>query len=203
MLYSAGISVASMMQHIRVWVALLVMLACALPGVAVQASEATIVSVTPVMDDTDLYIDADIELDLTSELYSAVSRGIPLHFSLDIEIVARRRWWFDKTVVKQQRTWRVIYNALTRQWRVGTGELSIPETSLEDALARIRQVRGWSVAALADLDKDVTYQGRARLRLDTSQLARPFQIDALNSSAWSLATSWKSFSFSIPASVQE
>src|SRR5699024_1824256 len=127
----------------------------------------------------------------------------PLHFTLDIEIVARRWWWFDKVVAKERRTWRVVYNALTRQWRVGTGELSLPETSLEDALARIRQVRNWSVADVADLDSGIEYQGRARLRLDTSQLARPFQVDALNSSAWSLATSWKSFSFSIPPDEDE
>ncbi|HLR13173.1 MAG TPA: DUF4390 domain-containing protein [Burkholderiaceae bacterium] len=169
----------------------------------VQASEATIVSVTPVVDGDELFIDADIELNLTSELHSAVSRGIPLHFTLDIEIVARRWWWFDKVVAKERRTWRVVYNALTRQWRVGTGELSLPETSLEDALARIRQVRNWSVADVADLDSGIEYQGRARLRLDTSQLARPFQVDALNSSAWSLATSWKSFSFSIPPDEDE
>lgn len=168
-----------------------------------RANEATIVAVKPVVDEQYLYIDADIDLDLTSELHGVVSRGIPLHFTLDVEIVARRWWWFDKVVVKKRRTWRVIYNALTRQWRVGTGELSLPEGSLEDALARIRHVRGWSVAELADLDTDIEYQGRARLRLDTSRLARPFQIDALNSSAWSLATSWKSFSFTLPAGKQE
>lgn len=174
-----------------------------LPAAPAWASEASIVAVVPVVDGNELYIDADIELNLTSELHSAVSRGIPLHFTLDIEIVARRWWWFDKVVTKKRRTWRVIYNALTRQWRVGTGELSLPETSLDDALARIRQVRGWSVASVADLDSGIEYQGRARLRLDTSRLARPFQIDALNSSAWSLATAWKSFSFSIPASADE
>ncbi len=166
-------------------------------AVPATASEAGIASVSPVVREGELYVDANIELDLTSELHTAVSRGIPLHFSLDVEIVRRRWWWFDQVVAQKRRTWRVMYNALTRQWRVATGELSLPESSLEDALSRIRSVRGWAVADLDALDHDVTYTGRIRLRLDTSRLARPFQIDALNSSAWSLATPWTDFSFSI------
>jgi hypothetical protein len=90
-----------------------------------------------------------------------------------------------------------VYNALTRQWRVGTGDLSLPESSMNDALAMLRHIRGWAVAYVADLDRDQEYQGRVRLRLDTSLLARPFQVDAINSSAWTLATPWKTFSFSV------
>src|SRR3546814_2992823 len=91
-------------------------------------------------------------------------------------------------VVDKQRTWRIVYNALTRQWRIGTGDLSLPESSLSDALSLIRHIRGWAVADLSDLEPDRQYQGRIRVRLNTSLLARPFQVDAFNSSAWSLAT---------------
>lgn len=201
--YFVGTSWGPITQLIRAGLAMSLVLVWSLLTTSVQASEATILAVTPVVDDASLYIDADIELNLTSELYSAVSRGIPLYFSLDLEIVAHRWWWLDKMIVKKQRTWRIIYNALTRQWRVSAGELSVPEASLEDALARIRQIRGWPVASLDGLDTETEYQGRVRLRLDTSRLARPFQIDALNSSAWSLATTWKNFTFSISASEQE
>jgi hypothetical protein len=91
----------------------------------------------------------------------------------------------------------VVYNALTRQWRVGTGDLSLPESSLDDALSLLRNIRGWDVANIKDLETDELYEGQLRLRLNTSLLARPFQVDAFNSSAWSLATPWKNFTFSI------
>ena len=120
-----------------------------------------------------------------------------------MEIVSKRWWWFDKTITQEQMTWRIVYNALTRQWRVGTGELSLPEASLDDALERVRHIRGWAVADLKDFNYDETYHGRLRVRLDTSLLARPFQVDALNSSAWSLATPWKNFSFSISVDVPQ
>jgi len=153
--------------------------------------------VDPVVRDGKLYIDADVDLDVTGDLRNVAEKGVPLYFTADLEIVQERWWWFDKTVVDTQLTWRIIYNALTRQWRVGLGELSLPEPSLDDALSLVRNIRGWDVADTQELKKDQTYQGRIRVRLDTSLLARPFRVDAFNSSAWSLATPWKNFSFSI------
>lgn len=156
-----------------------------------------VVRVEPVVEDGKLYINADIDFDVTGELRNVAARGVPIYFTADLKIVTGRWWWFDKTVVDEQLTWRIVYNALTRQWRAGSGELSMPESSLDDALSVVRHVRGWAVADIADLEVGKEYQGRIRMRLDTSMLARPFQIDAFNSSAWSLATPWKNFTFSI------
>jgi hypothetical protein len=156
-----------------------------------------VVQVEPVVRDGKLYIDADVELAITGDLRNVAQKGVPLYFTADLEIVSKRWWWFDKVVVNEQQTWRIVYNALTRQWRVGTGELSLPESSLDDALSLVRNIRGWAVADVQDLEHDDLYEGRIRVRLDTSLLARPFQVDAFNSSAWSLATPWKNFTFSI------
>ncbi|MCC2595769.1 DUF4390 domain-containing protein [Pusillimonas sp. MFBS29] len=156
-----------------------------------------VVSVNPVVRDGSLYIDADVEFSVEGELRNAAQKGVPIYFTADLEILSSRWWWFDKKVVDQRQTWRIVYNALTRQWRVGTGELSLPESSLDDALSVVRNIRGWDVARIEDLEHDELYEGRLRVRLDTSLLARPFQVDAYNSSAWSLATPWKNFNFSI------
>ncbi len=153
--------------------------------------------IEPVVRDGQLYIDADALLGVSPELRDAAERGIPVYFTADLELVSKRWWWFDKTVISRQRTWRVVYNALTRQWRVGAGDLSLPESSFDDAMSQIRNIRGWDVARIDELDYDEVYHGRLRVRLDTSLLARPFQVDALNSQAWALATPWKEFTFSI------
>src|SRR5690606_22161308 len=96
-----------------------------------------VVSVEPVVQDGKLYIDADVDFSVTGELREAAQKGVPIYFTADLEIVSQRWWWFDKQVVKEQQTWRIVYNALTRQWRVGTGELSLPESSLDDALSLV------------------------------------------------------------------
>lgn len=158
---------------------------------------ATVTRVEPVVRDGKLYIDADVDLNVTGDLRNIAQKGVPIYFTADVEILSKRWWWFDKAVVDKRITWRIVYNALTRQWRAGTGDLSLPEPSLDDALSLVRNIRGWAVADIDDIDLNQEYQGRMRVRLDTSMLARPFRIDAYNSSAWSLETPWKNFTFSV------
>ncbi|MYN13003.1 DUF4390 domain-containing protein [Pusillimonas sp. TS35] len=163
----------------------------------VPAQAERVVRIEPIVRDGKLYIDADIEMAVTGDVRNVAEKGVPLYFTADLEIIEPRWWWLDKTVVDEQLTWRIVYNALTRQWRAGAGDLSLPESSLDDALSLVRHIRGWAVADTELFEHDKQYQGRLRLRLDTSMLARPFQVDAYNSSAWSLATPWKDFTFTI------
>src|SRR5690606_8464818 len=118
-------------------------------------------------------------LPVSDDLRHFAERGVALYFTADMEIVRPRRWWFDSEVVSTQQTWRVTYNALTRQWRIGTGDLTLPEASLDDALTLVRNIRGWSLAPLSELDTEEEYVGRMRVRLDTSLMARPFRVNAL------------------------
>ena len=156
-----------------------------------------VIAVEPYIKDGKLYLNADIELTLSHELKQAALKGVPLHFTADVEIKRARWWWFDKTEIKESQTWRVMYNALTRQWRVGAGDLLWPESSLSEALYPMQHIRQWAVAYAVDLESTKTYEGRLRLRLDTSLLTRPLQVDALNGRSWSLATPWKNFTFSV------
>lgn len=185
---------------VRLLFSLLVSLFCVLSFAKDQAEVgegAYITRIEPHIREEKLYIDVDTHLELSNELSNAAEKGVPLYFVAEVEVFQPRWWWLNKTVVKEQQTWRVVYNALTRQWRVSTADLYLPESTLGDALSSIRHIRGWALAYAIDLERDVEYEGRVRLRLDTSLLARPFQVDAINSSAWTLATPWKSFSFSV------
>lgn len=168
-----------------------------LPAACAQASEPAVVQIEPVIRDGRLEINADIDFELNSQLRDAAERGLPLYFTADLTITRARWWWFDDTLADTSLTWRIVYNALTRQWRAGTGELSLPVASLDEAMDAVRHIRNWRVSAAADFDVGIEYDGQLRLRLDTSQLARPFQVNALNSSSWSLSTPWTDFSFSL------
>ncbi len=163
------------------------------PGGEAYGAEPKVVRVEPVVRNGRLEIDADIEFELNQQLRDAAQRGVPLYFTADLTMTQERWWWFDKPLVDTSRTWRVVYNALTRQWRAGVGELSFPVASLDDAMSVIRHIRNWSVADAGDFDEGVMYGGQLRLRLDTSLLPRPFQVNALNSSSWAQGTPWTDF----------
>lgn len=165
------------------------------PGGNAYGAEPKVTRVDPAVRNGKLEIDADIEFELNQQLRDAAQRGVPLYFTADLTMTRERWWWFDKSLVDTSRTWRVVYNALTRQWRAGVGELSFPVASLDDAMSVIRHIRNWPVADAGDFDQGVLYGGQLRLRLDTSLLPRPFQVNALNSSSWAQGTPWTDFSF--------
>lgn len=146
-------------------------------------------------------LDADIDFELHPQLRHAAERGLPLYFTANLDITRPRWWWFDEAVIHAERTWSISYNALTRQWRVGAGSLALPVASLDEALAMVRHVRGWPIMPADALSPDTTYSGRLRMQLDTSQLSRPFQVNALNSSAWALSTPWSRFTITVPETV--
>lgn len=167
-----------------------------LPGGA-MAQDSQVTQVTITQQDGQLVLDADIHLQLGGELNDAAHKGVPLYFTLDLQIERPRWWWFDKTVVDMQRSVRIQYNPLTRQWRTGSGDLSLPMPSLQEALDSLRHIRHWVIGPVEPFTAHPLWRGRLRLRLDTARLARPLQVDGLNSKAWSLATPWKYFEFSI------
>lgn len=149
--------------------------------------------------DDGLYLDAEVDFVLSPELREAAAKGVPLYFTADVEIFEQRWWWFDKNVLTAERTWKLIYSPLTRQWRIGSGDLLRPEDSLADALLALRRIHHWRIGDVSKLRPDKKYLARFRLRLDSSLLSRPFQVDLLNRASWSLETPWYDFQFSISA----
>jgi hypothetical protein len=167
-----------------------------------HAADPKVLNIDPVIRNGRVEIDADIRFELNDQLREAAERGVPLYFTADLVITRSRWWWLNSTIADTSMTWRIIYNALTRQWRAGVGELTLPVQSLDAAMDMVRHIRGWAVADASDLSTGVRYDGQLRLRLDTSMLARPFQINAFNSSSWSVATPWADFNFAIADSPE-
>ena len=88
------------------------------------------------------------------------------------------------------RVYRLAYHALTRQYRLGTDGLTQTFETLDDAVRAMRSVRGWRAFEAARVAPGTEYEARVRLRLDASQLPKPFQVNAITSREWSLASDW-------------
>jgi hypothetical protein len=162
-----------------------------------RASEARILRIEPLPQDGQLTMDLDVALDLSRSVLDVAEHGVPLYFTYDVQITAPRWWWFDEVLAQATLSRRLIYNNLTQQWRVATGDLFLPAASQEDALEVIKQIRGWPIAPVDRFEPDVKYEGKVRIRLDTSHMARPLQLDARNRGAWSMTSPWATFDFSI------
>jgi len=162
----------------------------ALASSAARADTIAVRSAEVRIDEGEVLLNADFDLALNSTLEEALEKGIPLYFVLEFELTRSRWYWFDDKVAQTAITSRVSYNALTRQYRVGSGLLAVAFNSLEEVERYIGRVTSRPVAQASALSKGMRYDAAIRLRLDVNQLPKPFQVNALASREWTLASDW-------------
>lgn len=145
----------------------------------------------PADGDGGALLDAQFDFELPAVLEDAVNRGIALYFVIDFELYRTRWYWFDRKLVGEALTYRLTYSPLTRQYRLARGTLAQPFETLAEALATLRRVRSWKVVEAGVLRRGEDYRAQTRMRLDISQLPKPFQVNALTNRDWNLASEWR------------
>lgn len=148
-------------------------------------------------------LDADFQIDLNPRVEDAINNGVALYFEVEFEITRKRWYWFDEHPVSRQLTLRLSYHALTRQYRISRGTLHQSFSSLSDALRVLSRVRSWQVLERAEIGAGTDYQAALRMRLDVTQLPKPFQVNALTTRDWNLASEWQRWPLRIKAPVTE
>lgn len=134
--------------------------------------------------------------DLTRSLEDAVTRGIPLYFTTEVQFTRPRWYWFDEKAVSSSQTIRISYNVLTHQYHAAiSGRLQQSFSTLDDALSLVRRPSRWVVAEKGSLKSGEVYNVAVRMGLDVARLPKPFQVHAMNSSDWRFSSDWKQFSF--------
>ena len=135
-------------------------------------------------------LEADFEVTLTHTLQEALNKGVPLYFTLEFELERPRWYWLNATLANTRLEYRLSYNALTRQYRVGLSTLYRNFTSVAEALEFLSRVRVREVAEAGALNKGGSYRAALRLRLDSSQLPRAFRVSAVGSREWTISSDW-------------
>lgn len=151
------------------------------------------VSLTPL--EKSWALNADVQLELSPALEQLVNKGVTLHFVTEFQLTKKRWYWLDNKIVDVQRVSKISYQALTNQYRVTLGTFSLTAATLKQALAAVRTIEDWMVIDATAVELKQSYQAAVRLRLDTNQLAKPFQVNAINSKSWNLQSDWYRFDF--------
>jgi Domain of unknown function (DUF4390) len=138
-------------------------------------------------------LNADFVIQLSPAMIEAVRKGVALHFLVEFELSKARWYWLDEAVVRATRARRVSYAPLTEQYRVTSAGVSQNVASVEELQRILSRVRSWTVADKGRLKPGDRYDAQVRIRLDTSQLPKPFQVNALGNKEWSLASDWQRF----------
>jgi hypothetical protein len=172
---------------------LLALALAAMPVFAAQPHGIEVRHAAFIAADDHYVLDADIDIVLSAPLEDALNKGIPLYFLLDFELVRSRWYWFNDKVISREQPYRLSFNALTRQYRIGIGAFYQNFPTLAEALQVMSKVRRREDLDAGTLSKGTAYTAGLRLRLDTSQLPKPFNLNALGSREWSLGSEWYSW----------
>ncbi len=169
--------------------------ACLAFAASVHADTIPVKTANLRVEEGDVLLNAEFELTLNSTLEEALQNGIPLYFTLEFELFRARWYWLDEKLSQTALTYRVSYNAFTRQYRVASGLLSQTLNSVEEIERYVGRVTSRPVARADALTKGARYDAAVRLRLDVNQLPKPFQVNALASREWTLASDWYRWTF--------
>ena len=182
--------------RLAVLAALAVLLWLALP---VRADDIEVANARLTATDEGYALDADFEFNLNPRLEDALAKGVPLFFVIEFEAERPRWYWWNERVVQKTLQIRLSYNALTRQYRVSSGgALSQNFGSLIEAQRAVARVRDWLVLERAQVKPDETFLIALRMRLDLSQMPKPFQVSAITNRDWVLASDWQRWRFTPP-----
>jgi len=140
-------------------------------------------------------LDAEFRIELGPRLEEVVAHGVALYFVTEFELSKPRWYWIDERITGRTQTWRLAYNALTRQYRLSAGALHQSFATMEEALAVLSRVRGWAVADRALVKAGEPHNAALRLRLDLSQLPKPFQVTSIGNKDWNLTAEVRRWSF--------
>jgi hypothetical protein len=125
-------------------------------------------------------------LTLPRTVEDALQHGVPIYFIAQADLKRNRWYWRDERVARVTRQWRLAYQPLTGNWRVGLAGINQTHATLEEALSVLSRSAGWRLAELAQLDPDSRYYVDFSFRLDTSQLPGPMQFGLGSGGEWAV-----------------
>lgn len=168
--------------------ALLLPPAAAAEGIQVRAAEL-------VPQEDGYLLNAEFDIALSPTLEEALNKGVSLYFNVDFELIRPRWYWFDEKVVSRELQFKLAYNVLSRQYRLSFGPLFQNYSTLSEAVGVLARLRNRQVLDKGLVQRGSAYTAALRMRLDTSLLPKPFQINAVISKDWNLGSEWYRWNF--------
>ncbi|MCB1947766.1 MAG: DUF4390 domain-containing protein [Burkholderiales bacterium] len=148
--------------------------------------------------DAGFSVDIDSTIELNPTLEQALEKGIVLYFVNKFTLVEPRWYWFDKEVARIKTRVGLRYHALTRRYILSDNTFSRNYSTLKDALVALQRLRDHPLTIYHELKPNVQYNATLRLWLDLTRMPKPFQVEALGSSAWNLSSDRLEWQMTLP-----
>jgi len=108
-----------------------------------------------------LLVDLKIDSDFASEMKAAVLSGVPIRFTICIDLYEVNDLWFDKKVAAKTVVHELRYDAMRKVFKIAHSRSGPQPTTVDDfdtARLLISEIIDLAVTALSDLRKGEHYQ---------------------------------------------
>jgi hypothetical protein len=138
-------------------------------------------------------LNAESDIAFGVALEQAVQKGFDLHFILEFQLLAPRKYWFDEVIASVNQHVTLRYHALSRQYLVIREDANKKNqqksfATLAEAEEELAFVSDFKVLQNTTLKSDTQYKAILLMRLDKSRLPKAFQVDAINSNDWKMTS---------------
>ncbi len=139
-------------------------------------------------------LDARFAIHLGPGAREALENGVPLTFELQIQLVRKHDWLWDKVEVEHVRVRELQYHALSRTFQVKdiNAGTQANYSRLADALTAAGIIDGLLFTS-EPLEPDRAYSVRMRGSLDIESLPTPVRLLAYVSEGWEMNSEWYSW----------
>jgi len=139
-----------------------------------------------------IYLNADVDYELSEIAQEALASGVELTIELQIEVVRDRRLWLDRDVASLLQRYQLSYQPLSERFLVrnlNSGD-QMSFAALPAALEHLGRVRDLPLIDDALLRPGKRYEIRMRAMLDTRDLAGPLRLISFFWGDWRLESEW-------------
>lgn len=144
-----------------------------------------------------IHLSAQLDIALSPTMSDALQKGVPLYFVAQASVLKARWYWRDDLQAQTKRYMRLVYQPLTRRWRLNTSasplvssglgvSLSQHFESLEDALHAMGRMAHWQISPAEPKAASPDYRVVFEFGIDIQQLPRPFVIGQSGGLDWAL-----------------
>ena len=144
------------------------------------------------LKDSVFLLEANMELDFSSDALEALRSGVPLIVLVNIEVQKDRNWWWDKTIAELEQGYLLLYHALSEKYIIHNLNSGSQQNfnSLSTAIYSLSNIHDLPLIDKNLLEEDDHYYVRLRTYLDIESLPAPMRPIAYISSQWQLESDW-------------
>jgi len=154
------------------------------------------------LDQSLLLLDLVVDSEIPDYISIAIDQGFSVPIMFEVEILARKQYWFDDRIVSLKQQYQMHYQPMLNSYVVF--DVNSSERRYFDnrrsAVRFVEVVYNYPMLNIRNLVPDREYYARVRFGIDSAELPLPLQSNTLWDSGWDLKSDWYEWDLQSPGS---